>query len=737
MDDPAMKQYFADSPPTMVKLEIEPHFSNLSEREKAYAHHMSRLVDMSRLLSFIDVPTYQANPLICGGDWKKLQEQTRVSSEDVDHFLSYAAQFLGNLGELKHWYLCVFDMMYPRSNYKGFGDSKFVPRISPSAFEQLVSKDVKARSFFESTGGKNGSIFATPDKPGLMHLGFIDQGHMSTYYPESPTITKQEIDIISEVMAKNDILPENTRLQKLQSGDFDLLIASGISNPPSSEIDSTDHQTSFPLPSPLDGKSLHLVFGDHREEMAKAALSIRKAGHYVANPTQAAMLDAYAKSFGTGSLKAFKTAQEHWVRDLKPTVESNIGFVETYRDPAGIRGEWEGFVATVNQERTLAFGRLVSAAPRLIPTLPWPKDFEKDTFKAPDFTSLEVLAFTSSGIPAGINIPNYDDIRQAVGFKNVSLGNVLGAKSPNEPVPFIDADDLDAYTKHRDAAFEVQVGIHELLGHGTGKILAETQPGAHNFDQNNPPLSPVTGQPISSWYRPGQTYSSVFGSLGSAYEECRAECVAMYLACDMSILKLFDLDAGAGLTHLAQHSSTMMTTTTTTTAETETETAKAKQDPYRGVDVRSQAFATLHAAYLSMARAGIAALEMWDPKSGKWGQAHSRARWGILQCFLDASSEEHATPFCAINPAPGGGTDAADEDLDALTVRIDPMQILTTGRRAVGEFLTRLHVYKTTADVEAGRELFERMTRVRGREHGEWWAEKVRAVVLRKRVPRK
>ncbi len=37
-------QYYADSPPTTVNLAIKPHFDALTDKQKLYAHHISRSV---------------------------------------------------------------------------------------------------------------------------------------------------------------------------------------------------------------------------------------------------------------------------------------------------------------------------------------------------------------------------------------------------------------------------------------------------------------------------------------------------------------------------------------------------------------------------------------------------------------------------------------------------------------------------------------------------------------------
>ena len=42
MDEQSLSQYLADSPPSVVQLAARPHFEALSEKQKLYAHHISR-----------------------------------------------------------------------------------------------------------------------------------------------------------------------------------------------------------------------------------------------------------------------------------------------------------------------------------------------------------------------------------------------------------------------------------------------------------------------------------------------------------------------------------------------------------------------------------------------------------------------------------------------------------------------------------------------------------------------
>ena len=41
IDPETLKQYLADSPPSVVPLAIKPHFDALTDKEKLYAHHLS------------------------------------------------------------------------------------------------------------------------------------------------------------------------------------------------------------------------------------------------------------------------------------------------------------------------------------------------------------------------------------------------------------------------------------------------------------------------------------------------------------------------------------------------------------------------------------------------------------------------------------------------------------------------------------------------------------------------
>ena len=65
----------------------------------------------------------------------------------------------------------------------------------------------------------------------------------------------------------------------------------------------------------------------------------------------------------------------------------------------------------------------------------------------------------------------------------------------------------------------LQVALHELLGHGSGRLFNEI-PEFPN---------PFTNEPFTTYYQQNETYPIVFAEIGSLYEECRADSTGLFL----------------------------------------------------------------------------------------------------------------------------------------------------------------------------------------------------------------
>lgn len=214
------------------------------------------------------------------------------------------------------------------------------------------------------------------------HLGFPSETAQSSYYL-GDIVSESDANTVSKILEQNTIFAENTRLQKTKDG-FDVLIASAESG----------IAAQFPLPNGQEGH-VRLVKGDHSSDLQRICAELKEASRYAANELQRNVISAYIESFETGNLDAYRKSQRLWVRDKAPRVENIFGFVEPYRDPQGIRAEFEALVAIADDMETLLLTKIVDNSARFIRRLPWatPENdgkgpFEKSLFEPPDFSSI-------------------------------------------------------------------------------------------------------------------------------------------------------------------------------------------------------------------------------------------------------------------------------------------------------------------------------------------------------------
>ncbi|EKJ79605.1 hypothetical protein FPSE_00290 [Fusarium pseudograminearum CS3096] len=627
--------------PPPCQLPVAQVFDRLSSRQQLYAHYLSRA-------------SWHGSRIIMRGDWNNLADENAVNADQISAFLEYAGHFLYNMG-----------------NYWSEGDQKFIPDLSHEALRKLVraSRSPTAPDLLERV------IEPMLSGPPYV-LGYPSERAQSAYYPGDEKISKEEISSVSKAMEEHKIEPENTRLQKVMvagRAEFRILQAS------------TDN---FPKKHLCDINGLGSIYiqsGDHVAELGQVCDALNKAKDYTENDIQRQVIEHYLESFKTGTMESFRDAQKSWVQDKGPVVESIMGFVEPYRDPHGVRGEWEGFVGISDPVESHKMRQFVDQSTTFIRLLPWAVSdvndgkgpFEKHVFVAPDYTNSHSLVFCASYSFEATNVPNYNDIRETCGFKNIVVANRMNASNDlTRPCHYVHDSEAKRYRECTYIVRFVTTAIHELLGHGSGKLLSETKPGQFNFDRKYPPVSPLTNKPITTWYRSGQTWTSTFGAAAPSIEECRAMLVPLYLIDDKQLLSIFGYNETSDITTQDLHYNT----------------------------------------YLQIGVEGLQGLAYYNVDERTWGQALKRAHWAILHHLLLDGDGVLAVEYGAQE-----GT---------LTVRVDKSKLLSHGKPSLGRFLCRIHIWRCTADVSPCLEYYDKVTAVPG-DHEEW-----RELVAKKPEPR-
>ncbi|KAF4264511.1 hypothetical protein KXV68_004918 [Aspergillus fumigatus] len=515
-------------------------------------------------------------------------------------------------------------------NYFGSGDQKFHPDVSPDDLEKLANGDPTTAEL--SVKVRDALFRPLPDS-----LGVPSDTSQSTYYLGEGTLDNMdEVSAVSKLVELLYIFPENTRLRKSVTAEgeisrrtYDILQAS---------IGEDEATLQEPDDQSAHCTRIRLIRGDHKEELKKINQSLSEAMKYAANCEQQKLLSGIAESFASGDLNAYRQAQRVWVKDKAPKIETVFGFVEPYRDPLGVRAEFEGIVGISDQKEPK-----YSAGSLRLPPILFLSSLGRKAFRF-------WLIARAWCFPGSIFQMQYNDIRQEDGFKNIIFANRMIAESQRaRGIHMIHESERKVFQEHRFTAYYIWVVLHEILGHGTSKLLQEDSQGHFNFDREHPPLNPLTGKPIDSWYGPGETWTGVFTDLSTTVDECRAELAGAYLIDVAEILQLF------GCT----------------------------------VDSKIKPADVVYNLFQQLGVDGLRALENYNPSTKKWGQAHSRQR--PLQHFFYNIFH--------------------DKESQNLTIRVNRF-LLQEGKASLGRMLLRLHIYRCTADMRSCREFYEDLTTV-------------------------
>ena len=255
---------------------------------------------------------------------------------------------------------------------------------------------------------------------------------------------------------------------------------------------------SFGLNSKLvkeNGKVKELVYksgGLYGEAIDRIIEWLQKAQGVAENKAQGDAIGLLIEYYKTGDLQTWDDYNVAWTAATEGNIDYINSFIEVYQDPVGYKGTFESIVQIKDFDMSEKMAVLSENAQ-------W---FEDNSTLMEEHKMKNVVGVTykvvnvageagdaSPSTPIGVNLPNANWIRAAVGSKSVSLGNIIeaynNAGSSGRLKEFVhDDEELALEKEYGQVADKLHTALHEVIGHASGQLnpgVGETKETLKNY----------------------------------------------------------------------------------------------------------------------------------------------------------------------------------------------------------------------------------------------------------------
>ena len=245
----------------------------------------------------------------------------------------------------------------------------------------------------------------------------------------------------------------------------------------------------YPLNSQLakiDGRLVERVYragtpdgrippGLYAQFLKKAIEQFQKARAF-AEPGQDTVIDDLVRFYQSGEPEDWLRFGASWVQN-SANVDFASGFIEVYRDARGGKGTSQSFVSVTDQRVNALMVKIADNAQYFEDHAPWDAKYKKQGVKPPMAKAVEALIETGDFHVStiGDNLPNENEIHQKYGSKSFLFTGTTRAFSHASGYASLEEfaysrEEIERAKKYGDEAEDLLTALHEIIGHGSGKL---------------------------------------------------------------------------------------------------------------------------------------------------------------------------------------------------------------------------------------------------------------------------